>query len=669
MTDRAVLAIEINDDAFKAFQAKFAAYQKAVGDMPAQWDAVNKSTGASRPVFEKLIELIEHQNELVNKVADGTERSEKPTQNVAASWGVIYRTGRLWSSNIKSSTLSLAKWSGLTAVFSGILASGGLYGIDRMAASVSGRRTVALGYGTTIGAQSSFVTNFGRIGNAEGILSSTSRALSDPRSRVFRSLGVSGKIEGMDAPHAFAAILPDIERLLKRTPENQLNSIIQGYGLGEIGLGLNEARFIRNAPTGETAKMIKGFASDEGAMGVANPEAWSRFSTQMELAGGAIRVAFERNLASMTLPLGRITSSFETLFTALLKKGGMADDLIKIVGGGVDKFAKMIGSKSIVSAVDEFISRFDMTTKQFDVFNDWLGNHLPEVKIILAAAAGYMIGGPWGAAIGAGVAVGSMWNGPDTPYGRSGITPHSRGGGSTPYAPDRADDRRSSTPYQHRPSLGGIPAPWTTPETGGTSPSVHGSLTTGMSASAADSLMQLKGMRDHDPKERALIAEYLRSGGHGMDPASVSWCAAAVGSALRKAGYQDVPAGAGGNVANAYQKWGRGVDWKHGEEIHKDDVLVTTRGLHPGQIGGHVSLLTGRRDGQGRYEVIEGDTRNYVHGRRAGHKADTDWERLTPSMMVRRGVHNHPNNSMKQSATPVDVVNNTNGASQVSVAH
>ena len=152
MADRPVVTIEINDDAFKAFQAKFAAYQKAVGDMPAQWSAVNKETAASRPLFEKLIELVEQQHDLVNSVADGTARSEKPTQNVAASWGVIYRTGRLWSSSIKSSTLSLAKWTGLTAVFSGILASGGLYGIDRMAASVSGRRTSAMGYGTTIGA-------------------------------------------------------------------------------------------------------------------------------------------------------------------------------------------------------------------------------------------------------------------------------------------------------------------------------------------------------------------------------------------------------------------------------------------------------------------------------------------------------------------------------------
>lgn len=647
MTDRAVLAIEINDDDFKAFQAKFAAYQKAVSDMPAQWDAVNKATGASRPIFEKMNELVDHQNDLVGDLADNAKRGEKPTQNVAASWGVIYRTGRLWSSSIKSSTLSLAKWSGLTAVFSGILSAGGLYGIDKMAAGVSGRRTGALGYGTTIGAQSSFQTNFGRIGNAEGILGSTSRALSDPRSRVFRSLGVSGKIEGMDAPHAFAAILPDIERLLKRTPENQLNSIIQGYGLGEIGLGLNEARFIRNAPTGETAKMINGFASDEGAMGVANPEAWSRFSTQMELAGGAIRVAFERNLASMTLPLGHITSSFETLFTALLKKGGMADDLIKMVGDGVDKFAKMIGSKSVVSAVDEFISRFDMTTKQFDVFNDWLGNHLPEVKIILAAAAGYWIGGPWGAAIGGAIGAAGVvafaWNGPDTPYERdrigwSGATPRAWGGGSspytsgrgeTPYAPDRADSGRSSTPYQHRPHAGPIPMPWTTPEHGGTSPSVHGSRATGASEPVG---YVAPGLREFEqdtldiPGGRKRISSENDSFHHRVNPSSAHTKGLAFDQTLVDARRSE--------EAVAYER-----DRLHAAGLSDRDFTILDEYKHPSPhaTGGHIHTQFNSPAAANKYREFS--------------------------------IKNHPNNSLRQSATPVDIVNNTGGASHVSVSH
>ncbi|MGO9774867.1 MAG: M15 family metallopeptidase [Roseiarcus sp.] len=660
MADRAILPIDIDDSAFKAFVTKFAAYQKAVGDMPAQWSAVNKATGASRSTFEKQNELIEQQHDLINNLADSTERSEKPTQNVAASWGVIYRTGRLWSSSIKSSTLSLAKWTGLTAVFSGILASGGLYGIDRMAASVSGRRSSAMGYGTTIGAQSSFLTNFGRLGNAEGILGSTSRALSDPRSRVFRSLGVSGKIEGMDAPHAFAAILPDIERLLKRTPENQLSSIIQGYGLGEVGIGLNEARFIRNARPSEIESMRKGFASNEGAMGVANPEAWSRFSTQMELAGGAIRVAFERNLASMTLPLGRITTSFETLFTALLKKGGVADDLIKTVGDGIDKFAKMIGSKSVVSAVDDFISNFDITTKKFDAINDWLGQHGPELKIVLAATAGYVVAGPWGAAVGAAAAVGSMWDGPDTPVGRakrsSGVSPAPAKGGSSPYKRDFADDRRSSTPYQ-----GGWPG-FRTPIKGGDSPAKpRGQVTPTTGAPS-----------NFDEISRTFNAA-AKHPEWGLRPGAVST------TTVREDGQS-------WQVAKGTEDDFQGfLDEMH--EKHPDFRLVSAGGynVRPKRGGGGwsmhaygtaIDINAGANPFHGSRNTFPSDTEviaarhGISWGKHFGDPMHFEYTGIKPNFgqhpAPRKPIDNHPNNTLKQSEIPVEVINRTCGGCKVS---
>ena len=159
------------------------------------------------------------------------------------------------------------------------------------------------------------------------------------------------------------------------------------------------------------------------------------------------------------------------------------------------------------------------------------------------------------------------------------------------------------------------------------------------SPSAVDNMMSIVGKRDHTPQERADIETFLKTGGHGMDPAKTSWCAAAVGSALHKAGYQDIPAEKGGNIANAYQDWGRRVDPAR-EKIQKDDVLVTTRGGRPGQMGGHISLLTGEQDKRGRYKVVEGDTRNYNSpGHYAGHKADTDWENINqPGMMIRRGT-------------------------------
>ena len=189
------------------------------------------------------------------------------------------------------------------------------------------------------------------------------------------------------------------------------------------------------------------------------------------------------------------------------------------------------------------------------------------------------------------------------------------------------------------------------PEQGPTSNTRQAPVTVGgkNGASAVDKMMALEGMKDHTPEGRAAINQFLKTGGHGMDAATTDWCASSVSAALRNAGYQDIPTEKGGNVANSYQRWGRRVD-PNSEAINKDDVLVTTRGKGAGQLGGHVSLLTGNKNKRGQYEVIEGDTRNYdpipglagVRGRGDnpyyGHMVKKDWETLTPDMMVRRSL-------------------------------
>lgn len=142
----------------------------------------------------------------------------------------------------------------------------------------------------------------------------------------------------------------------------------------------------------------------------------------------------------------------------------------------------------------------------------------------------------------------------------------------------------------------------------------------------------INSLRDHDPEGHAAIKEFLRTGGHGMDPATVSWCAAFVGSALHKAGYKDIPQVQGGDVANAYQRWGKPVNPK---DVQRGDVVITTRGLGPGAIGGHVSLATGPIV-NGKIPVIEGDVRdNPSHG--GMHHVQKDFETIRPDIMIRRG--------------------------------
>jgi hypothetical protein len=121
---------------------------------------------------------------------------------------------------------------------------------------------------------------------------------------------------------------------------------------------------------------------------------------------------------------------------------------------------------------------------------------------------------------------------------------------------------------------------------------------------AADVAEKLLGLRDRNPKERALLKKYLDTGGHGMDPAQVNWCAAFVSATLHHAGLPDIPEGKGGNVASNYLNWGTAVS---PEDVRRGDIAVG--GRKAGELGGHDAIVTGRPV-KGQIPVVEGDHRD-----------------------------------------------------------
>lgn len=157
------------------------------------------------------------------------------------------------------------------------------------------------------------------------------------------------------------------------------------------------------------------------------------------------------------------------------------------------------------------------------------------------------------------------------------------------------------------------------PDSAGINPTPGGDTVTGgatSKVSAVQYMMNIVGKSEHDPEQRELIRKFLETGGHGVDPAQTAWCAATVGSALRQAGIKDIPADQGGNVATSYGNWGRGVNVTQ-EGVRAGDVGVfmnhrsTGDRLAPGQVGGHIGMLTGnsrvRSDGKIEVEMIEGN--------------------------------------------------------------
>jgi uncharacterized protein (TIGR02594 family) len=79
---------------------------------------------------------------------------------------------------------------------------------------------------------------------------------------------------------------------------------------------------------------------------------------------------------------------------------------------------------------------------------------------------------------------------------------------------------------------------------------------------------------------RAELADYLRTGGQSLDPATTAWCAAFVNASLAKSGRQ----GTGQMNARSFMDWGQPVD-----QPQPGDVAVFSRG-DPNGWRGHVGF-------------------------------------------------------------------------------
>jgi hypothetical protein len=325
--------------------------------MPQTWMSISYEINNLKTKFEKVLDDLEKHN---HRTDDAVESQGVFAASLAASeltFVGLAKSGKSFAHNIHQSTQSLMKWTKLTAVFSGLLGAGGLYGVDRMAAGAAAQRTSAMGLGVSYGEQASFLTNFGRLGNPEGILSGFSQGLSTPVGKAQIAHLLGHRPTG-DAAETAAEALPKFKEFVDKTPDAMLGKMLDALGYSQLGLGVEQAKAIRGMSSKEVNDLSRSYSGGKTGLGLDDKtaKAWTVFTTQMEFAGRQLETVFAKNLVKLTPGLEHLSNSFVHLVDNLLKDGGPLKGWIDSFGKGIDKFGKAIGSKSFLEGADR-ISR------------------------------------------------------------------------------------------------------------------------------------------------------------------------------------------------------------------------------------------------------------------------------------------------------------------------
>jgi hypothetical protein len=355
MTVKSIIDIDVNDASFKQFQKLFEKYEAALARHPDAWAKVATKINVGTKGFQQQVALAIARKAQIDLIAKAEEKANRLTASTADRWRDMARSTRTVAGNIGRATEQLLKWTALTTVFTGLIGGGGLFGIDRLAQSVSAGRRSATGLGTSFGAQRAFGLNFGRYVDSDRFLSGVSEAQRDVSKRVgFFGAGLSqGEMTG-DTATVGAALLRHLKQIADQTPQGLMAQTLAARHLDQF-VGLEDMTRLKGMSPAEMAQVQASFGRDRGTLDLpsATQKAWQDFAVQMSRAGGTIENVLVKGLTGLIGPLTRLSDGFTKAVQAFLGSDTIKKWLDE-AGSGLDEFAKYVGTPKFRQDVGDF---------------------------------------------------------------------------------------------------------------------------------------------------------------------------------------------------------------------------------------------------------------------------------------------------------------------------
>lgn len=375
MVAKSIVDIDVNDDKFVAFMERFREYQSALDDLPEAWRVAAVGIGESSKQTEKakgetkelgaefnaVAEAILTINSGIDRLNTNLEDSKKKQDefNKKAGQGQGFinqakKDAKELAGHIKESTASLLSWGGIVGIFTGVLGVGGLFGINRLAATTGAQRFTSLGIGTSIGALDSTAINYQKaLGNPAGTLGAIRDSQMDLSKRwTFQAMGINNPDQDP------AKLLPQMIRNA-RDIFVQNGSTLQGaqaHGLTNF-FTLDDLNRFKNMSDEEITAMEKRAQQDARMLQITDQQArqWQDFNVQLDYSSQSIRNTFVRGLGPLTPQLSKLSDVLAGAIDTVLKSPELGK-WIDALAGGIERFGNYLASPAFTSDVESFMS-------------------------------------------------------------------------------------------------------------------------------------------------------------------------------------------------------------------------------------------------------------------------------------------------------------------------
>jgi hypothetical protein len=334
---KSVIEIDVNDAAWKEFEAAFGAYNAAVDESKKKLDdmgeAAQGAAGKAGKSFDKLKTLLSDLGKM------GRDSVHIFTRMATLAWDI--------AKAFASAAWSAAKWLAFGAIASG-------FGLGALASSASATRREAGGAGVKPGEYKAADIYFKQIlGDSAGVLSNVAQTMNDPAARIaFTSLGIDPR--GKNPFQLMNEFLVAASAKARANPNIPL-PVFQST-IGKI-LSLEQYKALGATQPGEVAGLSREAMRSAPGLSLSDKtlSAWQRFLIMLDLAGNRIENSLIAALVKLAGPLGTFANQIADAVNAFSKSGGfqrMLDNLIE----GIKKFGAYITSPDFPKDMDTFMN-------------------------------------------------------------------------------------------------------------------------------------------------------------------------------------------------------------------------------------------------------------------------------------------------------------------------
>lgn len=347
--------------------------------------------------FTNLTKQMQSLNSHFKNISDSMNKSAAATKAAAASLSMMKSAGMSLLRTMGRITRHFLTWGTIIGGITALLGmGGGLFGIERLAASILAKRRMVLGLGGDYGrVQAAQIFGQGLMSNPTAALQNVAAGLhGDPdKMRPLLAAGIDVFGGKLDPDEVLDKVMERASDAMRAAGPQVALRIARAYGFDQlidvptlIRLTTDEGREQLKIKKELTAKY-----KEEMKISPRAQKAWAELSMQLQAAGAQIQTFLGESLADLAEPLKELSEGFAHLVKTLLESKTMRD-IIKSLGDTLKKWAeqlKGITEQDIKAFFDDFKGVMGLLKNAFHVFTFMLERAVPVLRWIATTFFGW----------------------------------------------------------------------------------------------------------------------------------------------------------------------------------------------------------------------------------------------------------------------------------------